>query len=402
MWRTPLPLIAGANDYIRTFQADEWIGDLFTYLGSPSLPLRVEITADNCDLGGIYISSNFAPGSTFDLIGVNGGRFIGAGGNGGNGGNDNGASATSGTNGTDGGHAVASEGFTVNIDIDDGYLLGGGGGGGGASGADRGATADPGGGGGGGAGFTGQGGFGGDAGTGTGSPPASDGQDGDALGPGSGGAGGGTTNPIPDGGDGGGYGHAGYQGYHDGGLYNARRAGVPGSAGNAFAPISGAANVVFSGSQTEAQLRTSNRIKGETEGFIVLHKTVTAFGSSMASFTLGWTWSTNGRITRVNSLSGNSEYNNYWWRDTFNGTTQANLDNTQYEIVQDSATEASGLGWDINFLAQDTYYVLSQIRNVSMTDSAFRFAGQLFRIRRVGETGDLAAGYYQADMEDGS
>lgn len=402
MWRTPLPLIAGGGDYIRTFQADEWIGDLYTYLNSPALPIRVELTADNCDLGGIYISSNFAPGSTFQLIGVNGGRFIGAGGNGGNGGNDLGASATSGTNGTDGGHAVASENFTVNIDIDNGFLLGGGGGGGGASGADRGATADPGGGGGGGAGFTGQGGFGGNAGSGTGSPPAQDGQDGDALGPGTGGSGGGTTVPIPDGGDGGGYGHAGYQGYHDGGIFNAVRTGVPGAAGNAFAPISGAANVVFNGGQTEAQLRTSGRIKGETDGFIVMHKYITVFQASMATFTIGWRWNTDGTLTQIDSISGNFNYNNYYWRDTATGVGQANFDNTLYQIVQDSTTEPSGSNWDADFLAKDVYQNLTGSQTVSMTDSAFRFAGQLFRIKRVGETGDLAVGFYNGDMEDGS
>ena len=402
MWRIPGPLLSSGGTQSLYFSSDIWIGDLWVYMGSPSSPVDVLVTADNCDVGGIYVPADFTAGSTFQLTGANGGRFIGEGGDGGVGGNDTGSSATSGTAGNGGGHAVSSEGFIINVDIDNGYLLGGGGGGGGASGADRGATADAGGGGGGGQGFNG--GAGGAGGSGS-TPVADAGTAGSVSAPGAGGGGGGVTAPFPDGGGGGNWGESGTRGFHTttgGGPHNTIRAGRGGSAGNAFAPMSGSAALNLNGAASEATLRSSGRISGETDGLIVAHSTFVSFGSSMASFTLGWTWGNNGELTRLNSLSGNTVISGYFWRDTQAGSGIANFDNTLYEIVQDSGTAASGSGWDTEFPAPDIYYPLTTNRTLSITDSAFRSPSEMIRIRRIGEAGDLAMGFYGVEMEDGS
>lgn len=397
MWRIPAPLIAGGGAQSLYFTSDTWIGDLWTYMGSPSQPVTVLITADAADVGGIYVSADFTAGSTFQIDVINGGRLVGEGGNGGAGGDDLGASATSGTGGVDGGHALASEGWVIDVDLDDGFLLGGGGGGGGGSGADRGATADAGGGGGGGQGFNG--GTGGAGGSGS-TPVADDGTAGSVSAPGAGGGGGGVTAPFPDGGGGGNWGESGTRGYHQSATGNIVKAGIGGAAGNAFGPISGSAAINYIGALTEAQLRTAGRISGETEGFIKMHSDETAFGADSIPFTLGWQWAINGVLTRVNSDSGNTVMSGYYWRDTLNGTATANYDNTLYEIVQDSATEASGSGWDAEFPTQDAYYALNLQRTLSITDAAFLKPGQVVRIRRVGEAGDLAMGFYSCEMEN--
>lgn len=401
MWRIPVPLIAGGANTAITFTSDEWIGDLWTYLGSPALPVDVTITADNCDVGGVYVSANFAAGSTFQMTAINGGRFIGRGGNGGQGGDDLGPSGESGGNGTGGGHALASEGFTINVDIDDGYLLGGGGGGGGAATADRGATSDAGGGGGGGIGFTGQGGTGGAGGTGS-VPAATAGGTGSSSAAGAGGFAGGTGVPEPDGGAGGSWGESGSVGYHDSQFLIA---GLGGVGGNAFAPISGAASVNFNGASNEATLRSQNRVLGETAGLVYMHALRTTFGSSMMSFTLGWQWQSDGELNRLNSLLGNAIQPGYFWRDTNTGTGIANFVNTNYEIRQNPDTRSGT--WDADFTGTEGDWVaLTSAQSISITDSAFRMSKQSIEIRRTvasgGSGNPLAMGFYAVEMEDGS
>jgi hypothetical protein len=407
MWRKPLSLVAGVQQQSFEFTSDEWIGDLYVYMGSPAFPVNVTITANNCDVGGIYIPADFSGGSTFQLIAINSGRFIGAGGNGGDGGDDLGASAENGGNGTAGGHAVSSEGFVVDIDVDDGYLLGGGGGGGGASGRDLGASADAGGGGGGGIGFVGQGGLGGTGGSGS-VPAAQNGTNGSQVNHGSGGAGGGTSIGTAVGGDGGDWGEGGRIGYDDVGSLFVGRAGIGGNGGNAFAPISGAAAVNFNGSLTEAQLRSQTRVMGETEGFVTAHIYTAAFGSSMMTFTLGWEWngpSVPGSLERLNSLSGSITLNNYWWRDALDTSNRNNVTQANYEIRQIPATRIGT--WDADFGGTEgNWFALSSVAGLSITDSAFRDVRQAIEIRRTVASGgsgeSIAQGHYAVSMEDGS
>ena len=400
IWRIPPPLIAGGTGTDLFFNADQYIGNLWNYLGQPSDPVDVTITADNCDLGEIIITSDFNPASTFQIILENGARVLGEGGNGGAGGPDLGPTGEAGGNGGNGTAAISSEGFVVNVDLDDGFIFGGGGGGGGSATVDLGASSDAGGGGGGGIGWSG--GSGGMGGTGS-SPDAGDGQAGSRSSQGNGGAGGGSSVGTAVGGNGGTWGEAGIRGYHDGQVL---RAGLGGRAGNAFEPVSGAAAINFNGAVTsEATLRSQSRILGETEGLVIMHSLLTAFGSSMMSFTLGWNWgANNGILTRTNTLGGGGAINGYWWRDTTNGTTRNNVTASEYEIIQDAATRTGT--WDSQFPAEDVYYGLDNLRSVSITDSAFRQTDQCFRIRRTaaagGTGGDLDMGFYTVDMEDGS
>jgi len=396
MWRIPLSLIAGGTQQAFTITSDELIGNLWVWMGSPSVPVNVTLTIDNADVGNIYVPADFTAGSTFQITCINGGRVLGLGGDGGVGGNDTGATGTAGGGGDDGGAAISSEGWTINVDVDNGFLFGGGSGGGGGGAADRGATADAGGGGGGGQGWTG--GTGGTGGTGS-TPSAENGVNGLRSASGAGGGGGGVTAPFPDGGAGGNWGEAGVRGYHDS---EQLRAGVAGIAGNAFLPVSGAAAINYNGSLTEAQLRSTGRLKGETEGLIVLHPFRNAFAfHPSTSAILGWQWENDGQLEKLDGIDGSVFQDGYFWRDTLNGIGIANFDNTIYEIIQDSATREGT--WDAQFPTEDTYYALSTDRTLSFTTAINQETSQMVRIRRTaaagGDGGDLAMGYYKGWRE---
>lgn len=399
MWRIPAPLIAGSGETLLYFNTDEWIGDLWTYLGSPALPVDVVITADGADVGGIYISANFSVGSTFTCIAENNGRFIGAGGDGGDGGDDNGAILGAAGDGTDGGHAIASEGFDVDIDIDNGFLLGGGGGGGGGAGVDFGATTDAGGGGGGGIGFTGEGGAAGLGGSGS-TPSAGNGTAGTSIAAGAGGAGGGVSAGTAIGGAGGAYGDAGSRGYHegDGNL----RAGTGGHAGNAFSPVSGTATLNYIGSLTEANLRAAGQLLGETVGLIRLHALRTDFVTSAGSATLGFRWQSDGELEKV---SNSSIQSGYYWRDTENITgLESNFVNTNFEILRDSVTRTNTWDATTNFATEDVWTALTGSPLLTITSTGFKDAEQMVQIRRTvasgGSGNPLAMGFYGANKED--
>ena len=398
MWRIPVPLIAGGGETLLTFTSDEWIGDLWTYLGSPALPVDVVITADGADVGGIYISANFAAGSTFTCIAESNGRFIGAGGDGGDGGDDNGATLGAAADGTDGGHAIASEGFDVDIDIDNGFLLGGGGGGGGGAGVDFGATTDAGGGGGGGQGFTGEGGAAGLGGSGS-TPAAGNGTVGNSIAAGAGGAGGGVSTGTAIGGAGGGWADAGSRGYHEGELNE--RAGTGGHGGNAFSPVIAPATLNYTGTLTEANLRASGQLQGETVGLIRLHANRTDFVTSASSATLGFRWENDGELNK-NSTGIES---GFYWRDTETVTgLEANFVNTNFEILRDSATRTNTWDTTTNFATEDVWSALSVDHTLTITSTGIKDAEQMVQIRRTvasgGSGNPLAMGFYRARKED--
>lgn len=404
MWRTPLSLFGGGAEVSLYFTSDTYIGDLYTYMGSPAGVLNVVVTADNCDVAGIYISSAFTAGSTFQCTAVNSGRFIGTGGAGGRGGDDFGETGQTGFTGFDGGHAIASEGWTVNVDVDDGFLLGGGGGGGGGAAEESGGAAQAGGGGGGGQGWhlttetpnagetASVGGLGG-----SGSVPAAQaGSDGSISTAGAGGNGGDTG--IADGGAGGGWGEAGANGFHEG-LY--KIGGPSGNAGNAFAPISGTAAINFNGSTSEADLRTGGKVLGETDGFIKLLGSLTNFVSGVASVDVGWEFGSGG-LLRKKIGAGYSTVTGFHWRDTSVGVTTANFVNTNYEVR--SVTGTRNGTWDAEGAADGTWVALTAAREWYITTATIRQTHQLFEIRRTtaaGGTGNAAStGYLRAEHED--
>lgn len=400
MWRIPAPLIAGSGETLLNFTSDTWVGDLWTYIGSPALPVDVVVTADGANVGGIYISANFASGSTFQCTAINGGRFIGAGGDGGDGGDDLGATIGSAVSGTAGGHAIASEGFDVDLDIDDGFLLGGGGGGGGASGVDLGTSSDAGGGGGGGIGFTGQGGAGGTGGSGS-TPPAGNGTAGSSIAAGAGGAGGGTSVGTAIGGAGGGWGEAGSMGYHFG--ESTGRAGTGGTAGNAFAPISGSPTLNYVGTLTEANLRAAGRLMGETEGQIILHASRIALFASASSATLGFDWELDGELNLIRPTGGGIQLG-YYWRDNINATgSELNFTNTNYEILRDSGTRTGTWDTTTNFVTEDSWTALTTTKTLSITTTIADSVEQVIMIRRTTASGGsgnpLTMGFYRANKE---
>lgn len=305
MWRIPSPLFSGAQgNFVETFTTDELIGDLFTYLGSPSGVATVNWTIDGADLGNIIISNSFAPGSTFTFTCISGGRILGLGGNGGRGGDDFGTTGEAGFPGSAGGPALSSNGFTVDVDIDDGFLLGGGGGGGGGS-FDPG-NDDSGGGGGGGQGWNG--GTGGAAGASIGLAPSTAGQAGTRSAPGTGGLQGGLSNPN-SGGNGGKFGSGGQTGItwdnvtpNGVGPY---RGGIGGRAGHAFSPSGGAA-LNLTGMKSEATLRSEGRIKGMVTSIIPAYGPISNESANVSisgANNTGITMQTNGNLLRGN-LSG--------------------------------------------------------------------------------------------------
>ena len=392
-FRVPSPLMAGGADILVVLNSDTWVGDLYTYLGSPAAAASIQIVADGCDVGGIYISSDFTTGSEFQLTAINDGRFVGYGGNGGDGAEDYAQYPGTGGQGENGGHAVSSEGWTVNIDIDDGYLFGGGGGGGGASSYHVSSSGS--GGGGGGCGMANEDytpygfyqGTGGDPGTGI-APAAQAGTNGSTSGQGLGGNGGGTIVATAVGGDGGFWGEAGQPGY--GQYYYATwpnnhiagYGGRGGVAGNAFAPISGSAAVNFNGGLTETQLRSQSRILGETAGFITAALSHGINITDDAGGTVGWNYYNTGELEYIHSIAGNLVLDGYYWRDTLDSYTRSNFTASLYEIRRLSSHKSTSSSWTSAF-TEDSWLSAGSTRTVSKTGTPTILIVQMVQIRRA-------------------
>jgi hypothetical protein len=401
VWTFPPALIAGGGTASLYFTEDTLVGDLYAYLGNPSEELEVTVVADNCDVGNVIITSSFNGGCTFNFTAVNGGRFLGLGGDGGKGGDDEGANGTPGVRGNSGGHAIQSSGFPVNIDVDDGYLLGGGGGGGGGSFDDLGTSGTPGGGGGGGQGFGTT--VGGAAGTPIGIPIASAGGNGSAVAPGSGGAGG--SGIINTGGDGGTFGYAGGYGqmaapntFGFSSSPSAGCGGAGGNGGNAFYGTNGSI-ATFSGAKSEATLRSENRILGETKGrLVIVDHQVTAFHVGTSTTAAGWSWLNDSGGTLRRKSGGNlTSYTQYWY-NYFDDITASD-----YEVRYVAGT-VGGLGgssaWDLTFGVADTWYNLANIQTMEINaNSTFDRAIALVQMGRAGEEKAIANGLISAAIE---
>ena len=395
MWRSPLSIFGGSGAATVTFTEDAYVGDLYTYLGSPSSPVEVTITANDADVAYIAISNAFAGGSTFQFTAINNGRFIGVGGAGGVGGNDYGATGSKGFFGSSGGPAIESANFNINIDIDDGFLFGGGGGGGGGSFNDLGASGTPGGGGGGGIGWGNA--AGGAAGSPTGSPVATAGSAGGQTAAGTGGAGG--TSGTNDGGDGGGWGLAGVNGQFAnpqqtvfGNTQGAGGAG--GDSGPAFYPTAGAV-ATFNGSSSEATLRTENRIKGETDGRIIIpDRKVYGFhlGVGHPSYTYGWKFGSTaaGILTKIYP-AGDTNYTDSWYVGN-------DITASEYEVR--IVADTHGGTWDTDPGTAGDWFAMSAARTWSLTTAAVpAYASSIFEVRRTDETLAAASGHLSAEVE---
>lgn len=369
---------------------DTLIGNLWTFLGSLSSKQDVTVIVDGADAGDMQITADWAGGSTFQLTAINGGRFIGLGGNAGDGGDDLGADGTAGSHGTGGGAAVAAQ-FDVDLDIDDGFLLGGGGGGGGGSYKDNGATGTPGGGGGGGVGFGTS--DGGDKGSSIGTPIAIDGGDGSSGGNGAGGNGGeGVSNA---GGNGGVWGAGGTTGRStsmvtvSGGL--SLHGGIGGRGGQAFSQQGGVPT--FNGVKSEATLRSESRIKGDTESPAVnLGNFAQMFTSQAASSTSGWRFDNNGNLVKIESVGGNTTFTNTWTSSTSGGI------GANYEIRQRALSGDNIGSWDTNPGTIGDWFSLGSNRQWSFTvaNPNFTRAASLIEIRR----NDLPAGSSDDETTD--
>lgn len=388
MWRIPVSLIAGAADFSVAITSDTLIGNLWTFFGSPAGPQTVVVIVDGANVGNVQVTADWTAGSTFQFICINGGRILGLGGKGGNGGDDNGAFGTSGYQGGDGGHALSSNGFTINIDIDDGYLMGGGGGGGGGSYDDTGAGGDAGGGGGGAAGFSVT--TGGAGGSSIGLPPALPGSAGGPTGAGVGGVGGGSG--IGIGGDGGAFGLGGYTGYADT-TTSAYFGGTGGRAGNAFFPTNGA-TIVHTGVKLEATLVSEGRLVGQlTTGWVELANIIYNNGGfGGGSQTVGWTFSNVGLLTFNSSATADTPYSNNWFGGPFSATAiGADFD------VRTVVGHTSGTPWTVSAAAEGTFINLTTTRVWSLTGTSVENQS-LYEIRSVGSTGILASGYLHATI----
>jgi len=385
MWNNSLGLFAGGGEVTIVCDSDTLVGDLYSFIGNPSSAVDVLFTADGCDVGNIIITLDFAALSTFTFIAVNGGRFIGLGGDGGGGGDDLGISGTVGSPGVVGGHAIESNTFDVSIDIDDGFLLGGGGGGGGGSwwiGAQT-----PGGGGGGGAGFLPT--TGGIA--GTGSPAATAGGDGNNLGPGASGNGG--SGPTNGGGIGGDFGLGGITGGTVA-LSTGLRGGQGGRAGNAFRGTGGAA-ISFDGTGTESVLRLASRLRGETEFLLnVRLRVIHASVSGMS--THGWQFGSTGQLSSIYDGTP-SGFASDWMLPPF---ASGNGDN--YWVRGSGVLGQKLSTWDTG-LVDGTWYQLTSTRSWTFSKDQFWTAGQLFEIQRTDMGADevIASMYLFATDENG-
>lgn len=381
MWRIPVSLIAGGTETIVTIIEDTLIGNLWTFMGSPSGPQTVILTVDGADVGDVQITADWAGGSTFEIICINNGRLLGLGGDGGDGGDDFGASGSAGLAGGTGGHALTSDGFTVNLDIDDGFMFGAGGGGGGGGYSST--NNSPGGGGGGGQGFSVT--TGGAAGSPTGTPIANPGQDGGQTGAGNGGAGGDVGNN--DGGAAGTWGYGGTLGGHV-----AIRAGQGGSAGAAYF---GSGTLVHSGAKNESQLVSEGRILGDIGFYISLPNAIINFAIDAGSKTGGFLFVNDsiGTLRKVNSISGNVNYTDWWAVGTVTpadfevrdvvGTRTGTWTNDPTGAEGDWRTlDTASLQWDLVATGIDT-------------------VSQAFEIRRTSDSGGIvASGYLSVELSD--
>lgn len=403
MWRIPSPLISGSGaDIVETITSDTYIGDLYTYLGSPAGVKSVVLTVDAADAGEIIISNSFAIGSTFSFVAINGGRILGVGGDGGNGGPDFGATGEAGEAGSAGSAAIKNNGtYPVSINVDDGYLFGGGGGGGGGSYTDTGTGGDAGGGGGGGQGFNG--GAGGTVGPFLGSPAPTAGTVGTISTAGAGGGGGGTSIVDGAGGDGGTWGLGGSTGRSSnlvsigslGSFFY--YGGTGGAAGQAY---NGIAAATLSGAASETSLRAAGRILGELNTpKLVLPNFFSFDGSSASAANIGISFESTGSTLEINTTSSPSSSTTYY-------LTNGSGTGSNYEVrvrglsgdVDGSfASQAAVPGtWvDISSLRQWYWSVLNQTR------------GALFEIRRADIVGTTSTSdevmrsfYVKASHED--
>lgn len=371
---------------------DTLIGNLWDYMGQPANPFDLIFTVNGADAADILIPLDFHGDCTFEFIAINGGRFVGSGGDAGDGADDNGGSGGQGGNGDGGTNAISVNTFDISIDVDDGYILGGGGGGGGGGYHDEGATGTPGGGGGGGQGYGI--GYGGAAGIPTGFPVAEAGGDGNIDAAGVGGEGG--TTATNDGGNGGTWGHGGELGLAPSlGLYGTQRGGCGGTAGSAVYPQNGSV-VTWSGSLTEAQLRTALRIVGESGGIASIPNFL-----NIGNFTVGTPTSKSatfdfqndslGTLTTVTTDFGTNNRTDSWYRNNPPALTD-------YEVRDVLGIRTGTWSTIPGSHAEGDWETLDTVSlQWNLTSSAFAHVAQAFEIRRAGDTGGiLTSGYLRA------
>jgi len=379
MWRIPSPLISGSGaDIVETITSDTYIGDLYTYLGSPAGVKAVVLTVDAANAGEIIISNSFAIGSTFSFIAINGGRILGVGGNGGIGGADFGATGEAGGSGSSGSAGIKNFGtYPVSINVDDGYLFGGGGGGGGGAYTDTGTGGDAGGGGGGGQGFNG--GAGGTVGPYLGVPAPVAGTAGTISTAGAGGAGGGTSIVDGAGGGGGTWGLGGKTGRSSNiasfgslGSYF-YYGGNGGDAGDAYNGVSAA---TLSGVASETALRAAGRILGEfNRPKLVLPNFFSFDGSSATAGNIGISFQSTGATLEINSTKSTSPSTVYYLTngEGTGSNYEVRVRGLSGDVDGSFATQAAVPGtWvDISTLRQWYWSVLNQTK------------AALFEIRRA-------------------
>jgi hypothetical protein len=389
MWNIPVSLIAGGSDSQITITDDTLIGNLWTFMGSLSGPQTVIVTVDGADAGDIQVTADWAGGTTFQFVVINGGRIVGLGGNGGNGGSDFGSITERGDHGGDAGSALSSNGFEINVDIDDGFLLGGGAGGGGGAGFDAGTQTDAGGGGGGGQGFSVT--NGGLAGVNIGVPAGTDGGDGGPGGPGAGGAGAGTIGPGGVGGSGGPWGSGGISGEST--TSAALFGGNGGRGGSAFLPTNGA-TIVYSGAKNEATLKTESRLIGlTTAGYPRLGTYVNSTGGATAgSSNVGYRFESGGDLVLIDSFGGNTTLTNTWFDGTGTPVT------TAFEI-RESPDKQFNDPYSTAPAAVGTWVALTSDRTYTYNDVGPSTALSHIEIRETGSANIYESGYIQATNE---
>lgn len=382
MWRVPQPLLAGSSQesLVVTVDSDTLVGDLYTYLGSPSGVKNVTFTVDGADVGDIIISNSFAAGSTFQFTAVNNGRFLGLGGAGGAGGPDFGATGEAGGAGTDGGAAITNNStYPVSINVDNGFLLGGGGGGGGGAYTDTGTGGDGGGGGGGGQGYTG--GTGGGSGPSIGLPPPYDGTPGTRSSAGTGGLAGGVTLSGGAGGNGGTWGLGGVTGDSSNILSGIGFAasffyygGLGGQAGEAYLGPSG--TLTLNGASSEATLRAASRILGETGPYLnVPGFSLTFWGADIqpTDDNIGIKFLSNGNVQELNTTKTETVYTQYY---IGGGGTGAN-----YE-VRVPPDQTDNTYWGNPAAAEGTWVTISTLQQWYQNYTGLGAKAGLFELRR--------------------
>ena len=406
MWNVPPVLIAGdLANVVQTITMDTDIGNLFDFLGQPGGVRNVSITVDGADVGNILITTEWALGSTFEFIAINGGRFLGDGGDAGAGGADFGATGEAGLPGQDGGHAITNQGtYPVSIDVDDGFLFGGGGGGGGGSYTDTGTGGDAGGGGGGGQGYNG-----GAAGAGgspsIGIPPPTPGSPGTRFNNGLGGIAGGFTDVDGGGGDGGGFGLGGRTGRSSNIIQGVGGFGsffyYGGLGGNAGRAYSGS-NLTLSGVDDEATLRAAGRILGETGPDYL---TVPGFSFNFFGFdiqptndNIGISFQSGGATLEINTTGAPPTPSTLYYLTGGTGT------GANYQVRTSGRTNDSDPSyWDTGAGA-GVWQTISVLRQYFENYTASGTAAHLMEMRRsdipgVGADDVMASFYVKVSME---